>query len=780
MKWFDIFKLYNLKKLKSEKVTLILISLSIFVTTVISLVVPQITSNTKVYMDSSIKMLNGADLMVKGEYPSNNFNTEIEKLKNEGCNIKFKGVTTSYFKNSSGNNTVGKLIYGNDNIGENQVILYKTIASNMDVKVGDKIEIESSNSDSKEYTVKAIEDMPYGVDGDSKTLGYGKIDSTVSELDISKSNSFLVFVDGMDGEILKDRLSNAEDGFGYTSLKDKQKSVQSDVDNQILSFSVVTIMGYVLAIITIISTTIMIILRRKKDFAVLRMLSIPSSCIKKSMLFEITLVIALPILIAAISSFGLSTLIINITQNINMISSGEKVTIIFKGVIFNFILFFIFLNIALTMLKSINALSIIRENEVESRKIKNKVIKTSVLILPILLFIYSVYVGRLSAFGGGCLILLFIGMFLGIIVLLLKLVSSIHFKNNIFIYGFKSIRKNFVEFIMILSSITITIVFLLIGFTLDKTIKESMNKTMENTLPYDHLVVEKGTNNLEEGFYNVDSVNSFSRFYTQSGKVKSNNIKNKGISIYQVKEEDYNTKYTIEDGEDLFEGNSDGVLISSKYSRINKLQVNDYVNVETLKGDYQFRIKGIYEGGEFNSQTILKQYDGSESDGMSYLINSKDDSWMSLVNGNAYIVSIDTYSSSISAMLNKLFKIFRYLCILCICSSVIFNINMVYMDYVQNKKDETIIVAIGLGKSFCKKYQIFKFILVVLTSTLLSFGLYSLVLKIALKLFFSSITYISPLYLLISLIISIILTLISFNLPIRNLNKKLSFELLRE
>lgn len=780
MKWFNIFKLYNIKKVKSEKLIIVFTALSIFITTLISLIVPQITENTKEYMSSSIKKLNGAELMIQGQYPSSKFNKEIDALKSEGYEVKFEGITSSYFKNSSGRNTVGKLIYGDNNIGKDEIILYKTIATNMNVGVGDEIEIESTNNVSKKYTVKEIEDMPYAVDGDSKTLGYGKIDSTESDYDISNSNSFLVFINGEDGEKLKNRISNIEDGFVYTSLKDREKSVQSDVDNQIMSFSVVTTMGYILSIITIITTTIMMILRRKNDFAVLKMLSIPSKCLKRAMFFEIFLIIIIPILIAAISSFEISTLIINATKNVEMISVYEKVWIIVKGVIFNCILFIIFLNMALIMLKSVKALSLVREDESESKKLKKKVITRSILLVPILLFLYSIYVGRLSTFGGGCIILIFILIFLLLVMFVLKLISLIPFKNNVFVYGFNNIRKNYSTFIMIILSITMTIVFLLVGFTLDKTIRESMNKSMEDTLPYDHIVIEKYHDTLEDKFKSSDAINSFSKFYTSSGKINNNNIKYKGIAIHQIKEEDYNTKYKILDGEDLFEGEDNGVLISSKYSRANKLEVNDYLNISTLEGEFQYRIKGIYEGGEFNSQTIIKKYDGANSNGVSYLIKSSSDDFMNLITNDAYIVSVDTLSSSISAMLNKMLNIFKYLCFLCIFSSLLFNINMVFMDYIQNKKEETIIIALGLGKSFCKKYQLFKLILVVITSTIMSFGTYILILQITLKLFFNSSSYISLLYLLISLLISIVLAIITFNFPMRNLKKRVSYELLRE
>ena len=99
MKWFNIFKLYNIKKVKSEKLIIVFTALSIFITTLISLIVPQITENTKEYMSSSIKKLNGAELMIQGQYPSSKFNKEIDALKSEGYEVnpkykdkKFKGT----------------------------------------------------------------------------------------------------------------------------------------------------------------------------------------------------------------------------------------------------------------------------------------------------------------------------------------------------------------------------------------------------------------------------------------------------------------------------------------------------------------------------------------------------------------------------------------------------------------------------------------------------------------------------------------------------------------
>ncbi|MDU1322257.1 MAG: ABC transporter permease [Clostridium botulinum] len=776
MKWFDVFKLYNLKKLKSEKVILTFTALSIFVTTLISLLVPQIMKNTKEIMDNSIRQLNGGTLRVQVQYPSKKFNDEIASLKKEGYKVKVQQLTNGYYKNNNGKKTIGKLISGKFNIGKDEIILYKSIANNIKAKVGDKIEIEYPEIGSKSYVVKKIENMPYGVDNDSKILGYGKI---LSDKNIEIRNQGLVLINGGDGEKLKERLKNIENGYVYSSLEDKNKSVQSDVDKEIMAYTVITEMAYILSIITIITTTVMILLRRKKDFAILKMLSIKSKSLKKSMVLELSLTIIIPVILAALCSFKLSTVILAFNKTNELISASEKVVIIFKGVVFNCVLFFLFLNIALMMLKNIEPLSIVRQDETKLKKIRKKILISSVILVPILLFAYSLYLGRLAAFAGGCFILLFIGTFLLITLCILKLITLIPFKNNVFLYGFKSIQKNFMSFTMILLSITITIVFLLIGFTLDNTIKYSMNKTMKKSLPYDYILLQKSGRDLEKNLKNNNYVNKYSKFYNISGKVTNSNIKSKAIRIAEIKKEDYKAQYKILEGKDIFQGSKDQIIISDKYKKTNNLKLGDFINVESLAGIFKYKIKGIYDGGEFNSQTILKEYSGIGKESISYIIKSNSDKWMDGIK-DSYVVSVDSLSDSISSMFNKSLDIFKYLCFLCIFSSVLFNMNMVYMNYIENKKDETIIIALGIGKGFCMKYELFKLLLLIVTSTIMSFGIYVLVLKTALRLFLNSDIYISFLYLLASMVISTVLSIITFNLPIRNFKKKVSFELLKE
>jgi len=292
---------------------------------------------------------------------------------------------------------------------------------------------------------------------------------------------------------------------------------------------------------------------------------------------------------------------------------------------------------------------------------------------------------------------------------------------------------------------------------------------------YYNSLKNRKTTNLKNNNY----VNKYSKFYNISGKVTNSNIKSKAIRIAEVKKEDYKAQYKILEGKDIFQGSKDQIIISDKYKKTNNLKLGDFINVESLAGNFKYKIKGIYDGGEFNSQTILKEYSGIGKESISYIIKSNSDKWMDGIK-DSYVVSVDSLSDSISSMLNKSLDIFKYLCFLCIFSSVLFNMNMVYMNYIENKKDETIIIALGIGKGFCMKYELFKLLLLVATSTIMSFGIYVLVLKTALKLFLNSDIYISFLYLLASMVISTVLSIVTFNLPIRNLKKKVSFELLKE
>ena len=123
MSWINVFKLYNLKKIKSEKVVFIFTALSIFLTTLISLLVPQITINNKEVMDRSLREVNGGSLIIQANYSSKKFNDELEVLKKEGYEVNINAVANGYYKSNNNKKTIGRLISGNFNIRDRKSVV---------------------------------------------------------------------------------------------------------------------------------------------------------------------------------------------------------------------------------------------------------------------------------------------------------------------------------------------------------------------------------------------------------------------------------------------------------------------------------------------------------------------------------------------------------------------------------------------------------------------------------------------------------------------------------
>ena len=85
VKWIEIFKLYNRKKIKNEKVLYIFTIISILIAVGISLIIPQVNVENEKYIESNIEVINGGDLNINvGKNPQKEFDEKLIELKNEG------------------------------------------------------------------------------------------------------------------------------------------------------------------------------------------------------------------------------------------------------------------------------------------------------------------------------------------------------------------------------------------------------------------------------------------------------------------------------------------------------------------------------------------------------------------------------------------------------------------------------------------------------------------------------------------------------------------------
>ncbi|MBU3228522.1 FtsX-like permease family protein [Clostridium algidicarnis] len=164
---------------------------------------------------------------------------------------------------------------------------------------------------------------------------------------------------------------------------------------------------------------------------------------------------------------------------------------------------------------------------------------------------------------------------------------------------------------------------------------------------------------------------------------------------------------------------------------------------------------------------------------ISYMVKSKSDKFIDKLKDST-VININSIGESLSSGLGRFLKIFRILSLICVLSTVLFNINMLYMNYSQGEKDDEIIRALGLGNSFLLKSQGVKIFFFIILSSALSLAVYYFSIQLFISAMFKTSVEVGLITVGITLINAFVLSLIAFNLPISNIINKRDINLLRE
>ncbi|MHC1685213.1 MAG: FtsX-like permease family protein [Clostridiaceae bacterium] len=769
MNWLNIFKIYNVRNLKKEKLLLFFTMISILITTTLSIVVPIISTNMDNYNKKSIREANGGDLFIQCPYEAKVFNEEITKLKEEGAKVTYNQSTSAFFQKSSEGKFYGNLILGERDLKDDEIVLSSSMAKNLSVKVGDKVNIKAERN-SKEYTVKEIEAIPKGVSNDTSIIGYGKVNKSVSTGD-------LIYIEkGTDGEGLKSRLKSKEDGFVYSSIKDKESELINDTNIQIATFGILTTMGYILSSVAIITTSIMLIVRRKRDISIMKLLSLRNKDIKNALRIELSIIILIPVILSIITSNIVAASILKMNFIPYSTDFITVLNIVAKGIILNIVFFEIFSNLPLLIIDDFKGLWLLRESEDKNGVIKKRIFVYLILLIPIMLVIYTIYIGNQFNLVTSVSIIALILIFFVVSSILMKVFSSFNYKSKLLMYSSKNIKKNFLTFILLIVSFSITLVFIMITISLNTTVEKSMSKSLSTVLPYNYRMANSENLNIEKLLTKENEVEGYTKVYNSIGKVLNQGIEYKTIGVNEVKKEDYNIQFKMVEGESLFQG-EDGCLITSGYQKQNKLKVGDILHVYYEEKVIDVKIKGVYDGSIIDSQSILLPYRG-DGKHIEFYIKSFGEKWINQMGDNP-IISVDVLGSAVSLYVDKFIRIFKGLSILVVFASLIFNINLLNITFAEERKEETVIRALGLGKSFICRVYMLKGSVLTIISAMLSYGLYFLLSKLLLTMLGVDAVYSSSdVFLLI--LCSMLLTVATFGYPFITMIRYNSFKFLRE
>ena len=775
MSWFSIFKIYNLKLIKKDKVLLLLTTLSILFTISIALIIPQVQFWNEKYLNDNIYAINGGDLsIVIGGKKKEEFKNKIDELKASGLE-----VNTSYYNNAAyinnSNNNMGSIIYGNYDLKEDEIIISSVIAKNMNLNIGDKIDVNTKESGTITYTIKEIEYIAKGVNRDSELLGYGKVQA-LDNID-TENKGEIIFITGRDGKELKQELVAIEEGNMYFTVDDKKQELEDQALIESAVLGTLSSVSYIVSSLCIITTTIVLILKRKKDIAILRILSINIKSIKKAIGLELLLVITVPLIVGTVISYPISKLLLEYKGVLDSYFTIDNLSIIFKGIILNILILLSLIYMSLKLIEKIKPIYLIKDDEMAIKASIKGIIKKIILVIPIILLAYAMYTKEIGNILSGIVVIIFILVFLLLVSLMVKIVYKTGIKNSITLYVFRNIKENFFTFVLTLLSITATLWFILIGFHLEGTIKDNLNKSIKEALPYNYKIDTDDDYYTDKVLKNNKSINSYNKMYAIVGELL-NDVRNpmyKNISVNEINKEDYNAKFNIVEGEDLFQG-EDGILISDYMAKRTDLKINDILNIKTDSGNINLKIKGFYKSAGLNTLTIYKEKQEIAKDVL-YDINAKSPDFIKELK-SCDIYNIGSMGDRLVKSITKFLDIFKVLSLVSIISVLIFNINIVNISHSIEIKDEEILKALGLGRKFIFKSTLIKIILIIILSSLLSVGLYSLIIKLFFSLMFNLSISLNINTIIILILSSIVVALISFNYIFRKTDKSLN--LLRE
>lgn len=314
---------------------------------------------------------------------------------------------------------------------------------------------------------------------------------------------------------------------------------------------------------------------------------------------------------------------------------------------------------------------------------------------------------------------------------------------------------------------------------MERNISTNLRETFNSALPYNFLASSEDIALLENILNDDKDVKGYNKVYSKDGKVL-NELPNsffRVVSINSVSRENYNAKFNITRGKNLYEGSREGAIVTDDFLEKNRLQIGDILQIQSDEEVLNLEIKGSYNSAGINSMAIYMESTIDKGE-CRYEIRSNSDEFIAKLT-NSEIVRLDEISDILSLQVGKIVGIFKILSVLSIISIILLNINTVNMSSSLENKDKEIIKALGLGKSFIFKGELIKIILIVIISIALSLGLYSLIVNLYFALMFKSSISINLATIIAVTTVGILVTLISYSGVLSKINLK-NLNLLRE
>ena len=755
-------KKYGNKLIYDNKCISFFLFLSIVIAISISLSIPQIQISVEKHWHQNAYKMNGADLKIEMKYPIEEFDEKIEDLKKDTKIDKSKVYNTTIKKDNK--EVYGDLIVGDYLIKENEAIVSKNLSNALNAIEGSYIYLGD-----KKYTVAEIEQMPTGVGEQAEEMGYIKVSDIGNNS--QKPYSELLFINSSNYKNIEKDLKKIAANYSYSTVLDVEKTLLERNSTNMLALNVLNTISIIMTVISIFSSSILLISKYRRDIAVMQLVSINVKEIRKIFQHQFKKILYLAIMIGAFISIVMSRMIIY-NNDIIYHCTQQMILKLLLGILFFAVVYDVYIYIACTVICKIKPMKIIR-GENQKKIYRGLIIEVTIFTLIVLLM-YSVYVGENNIFAGSVLVLCMVVVFLSVVFILLKFMKAFCWIDKIYKYTIYNLEEHIHSTVIIILSMSFTILFFLIGFTMSSIVANSYGKELKSNINYNYMLTTDNEEKIDKVLKQTENTGMYTKLNMKSGIFYLDSKPKDKIMLCAVERDKYNVKYNIVKGEDIFEGDLNKIIVSDEFAKKQKIDINDKILIGDDKAKLLYTVKGIYRSGGMNvnhillaeKETSVKEY------GTMYLAKIVKSGIIEKLDG-VQIVALNNIAGALEKELNNILGIFKSMCGICIILSLLFNINLVYIDLLEQKKNFTIMRGIAISKKQLRRHLFMKMLIILGFTLFLSVGNYCTLIYYAMRFMFNARNTITIEMILIPVGIAILMIGLVFVIPlitIKNFN----------
>lgn len=779
MKSAELFKIYNRKKYKECLLIYIMIAVSLIISVSVSIAIPQIDHSIKDNIDKSAALKNGGDIKISANVVNYELSEKVEELEKSG---EIKSSDIYEVLNSSIRhgqyNVYTTLIKGDYELAENEIIISSYTAKDIGVKVGDVINVSGEN-----YKVADIEEQPIGVTSQAEEMGYCKVSNPDASGFSAAGAIFIISTDESSKVVEEFKTINGD--FECTTIEDQKDSLKEQLNTNTLAMNMLNTMCIIMSLIAVFSSVFMIINQRKQDISIMKCLSIKTKVVKKALRLEIKSILVLPVIAGAV----LSVLIAEYLLGMKRIAYIFEISDIIVGALFFLIMYFLFVDIITLVISSIDPIAFLRDSKQNFSSDRIKIVIISFIYLLISMFVYGIfYVGNSNAFVGSIIIIFVLILFFALVKILLSLLSILKFLGKITKYTLGRIGKNSSVTAMLILNLSLMGWFIMFGFTFDKVSSVSLQKNIEKKINYSYLLATKEdqSDNITDALRKKNI--RFTRLDRSMGYiVVEDNVVRSEIGI--IDSTNNGVKFNISDGkhaEELIDGE---VLVSAEFAEKNDIIVGDRLNfysqgnAENNTKETIVIVAGIYQSGNINDYTMVaSEVNGlADNNSVLFLICADNLDFMEGdISKDTIVADISMVEDALESLVSDYIFYFKNMCLICIVAVFIFIINMMFIEYYDNK-EIVVIKAFGLSRKFLYRSMYLKQIIVNVIGFVLALELYDIVINVLLSSMLETSPQLTTEVFIIPLVVFISLCIVCIISEQTLINKNCTkYEMLRE